>query len=54
MSGVWIFVENRDGAVSTISKEVLGAARLVADDLGQDLDRLGIWPGRFRRGRCRF
>ena len=40
MSGVWIFVENRDGAVSTISKEVLGAARIVADDLGQELTGL--------------
>jgi electron transfer flavoprotein alpha subunit len=40
MSGVWIFVENRAGAVSTISKETIGAARLVADDLGQDLTGL--------------
>jgi electron transfer flavoprotein alpha subunit len=40
MSGVWIFVENRDGAVSIISKEAFGAARLVADDLGQDLTGL--------------
>lgn len=40
MSGVWVFVENRDGAVSTISKEAIGAARYVADELGEDLTGL--------------
>jgi len=40
MSGVWVFVENRDGAISTISKEAIGAARLVADELGEDLTGL--------------
>jgi electron transfer flavoprotein alpha subunit len=40
MSGVWVFVENREGAVSIISKEAIGAARLVADDLGQELTGL--------------
>ena len=40
MSGVWVFVENRNGAVSTISKEAIGAARIVADELGEDLTGL--------------
>ncbi|NCF67984.1 MAG: electron transfer flavoprotein subunit alpha/FixB family protein [Chloroflexi bacterium] len=40
MSGVWIFVENRDGTVSTISREAISAARVVADDLGEDLTGL--------------
>ena len=37
MSGVWVYVENRDGAISAISREALGAARQVADSLGQPL-----------------
>ena len=40
MSGVWVYVENRDGAVSAISREALGAARQVADGLGQSLTAL--------------
>ncbi len=40
MSGVWVLVENREGAVSTISKEAIGAARNVADELGADLTGL--------------
>lgn len=40
MSGVWVYVENHDGAVSTISKEAIGAARIVADELGEDLTGL--------------
>ncbi len=40
MSGVWVLVENRDGAVSTISREAIGAARTVADGLGQPLTGL--------------
>jgi len=45
MSGVWVFVENRDGAISTISKEVIGAARSVTDDLGEDLTGLVFGEG---------
>jgi electron transfer flavoprotein alpha subunit len=37
MSGVWVFVENSAGAISIISKEAIGAARSVADELGEDL-----------------
>jgi len=40
MSGVWVYVENREGAVSAISREALGAARTVADGLGQPLTAL--------------
>ncbi|MEJ2746539.1 MAG: hypothetical protein P8183_01265 [Anaerolineae bacterium] len=44
MSGIWVWIENNDGAISAISSEVLGAARTVADGLGQPLTG----------GRCRF
>ncbi len=37
MSGVWVFIENRDGQISTIAKEAIGAARMVADELVEDL-----------------
>jgi electron transfer flavoprotein alpha subunit len=40
MSGVWVFVENRHGEMSTISREAIGAARAVADGLGQPLTGL--------------
>ncbi len=40
MSGVMVWIENREGAMSTISKEVLGAARKLADSLGQPLTGL--------------
>jgi electron transfer flavoprotein alpha subunit len=45
MSGVWVFVENRDGAISTISREAIGAAREVADALGQPLTGLVFGQG---------
>jgi electron transfer flavoprotein alpha subunit len=37
MSSVWVFVENNGEEVSTISKEAIGAARSVADELGEEL-----------------
>lgn len=40
MSGVWVFIENRDGAVPAIAKEALSAARMVADGLGEQLTAL--------------
>ena len=40
MSGVWVFVENKDGAIITVSKEAIGAARQVANELGQPLTAL--------------
>ncbi len=45
MSGVWVYVENRDGAISAISREVLGAARQIADGLGQPLTALVFGQG---------
>ncbi len=45
MSSVWVFVENSAGAVSTISKEAIGAARSVADELGEDLVGLVFGSG---------
>jgi len=45
MSGVWVYVENRDGAISAISREALGAARQVADSLGQPLTALALGQG---------
>jgi electron transfer flavoprotein alpha subunit len=45
MSGVWVFVENRDGAISTISREAIGAAREVADALGRPLTGLVFGQG---------
>ncbi len=38
--GVWVYVENRDGAISAISREALGAARVVADGMGAPLTAL--------------
>lgn len=37
MSGVWVIVENKNGEIYTASKEAIGAARTVADELGQSL-----------------
>ncbi len=45
MSGVWVFVENQDGLISTIGKEAIGAARMVADGLGEDLTGLVFGQG---------
>ena len=38
--GVWVFVENQDGAIDAISREALGAARIVANGLGAPLTSL--------------
>ena len=40
MSGIWVWIENSDGAINTISSEVLGAARTMAAGLGQPLTAL--------------
>jgi electron transfer flavoprotein alpha subunit len=40
MNGVWVFVENKDGAISTIGREAIGVARMVADELGADVTGL--------------
>jgi electron transfer flavoprotein alpha subunit len=40
MSGVWVWIEQRGGEMKVISREVLGAGRKVAGDLGQSLTAL--------------
>lgn len=40
MSGVWVIVENKNGEIITASKEAIGAARTVANELGQQLTGL--------------
>jgi electron transfer flavoprotein alpha subunit len=40
MSGVWVFVENHDGEISPIAREAIGAARMIADELIEDLTGL--------------
>lgn len=40
MSGVWVWIENRDGAISIIGSEAISAARSIADALGQPLTGL--------------
>ncbi len=45
MSGVWVWIENSNGEVATVSKEMLGAARTIADSLGQDVTALVFGQG---------
>ena len=40
MSGVWVFLENKEGKIATGSREAISAARTVADSLGQPLTGL--------------
>lgn len=40
MSGVWVFIENRDGEIAAIAKEALAASRTVAAGLGETLTAL--------------
>ena len=40
MSGVWVFLENKDGKIATGSREAISSARTVADALGQPLTGL--------------
>lgn len=42
MSGVWVWTEQADGKLATISLEALGAGRKIADSLGQSLTALVI------------
>ncbi len=37
MSAVWVWVENRGGEIIAVGKEAIEAARMVADELGEDL-----------------
>ena len=45
MSGVWVFLENKDGNIVTGSREAIAAARTVADGLGQPLTGLVFGAG---------
>lgn len=40
MSGVWVFLENKEGNIATGSREAIAAARTVADGLGQPITGL--------------
>ena len=40
MSGVWVWIEHRDGAIAAIGRELIGAGRTVADSLGEPLTAL--------------
>jgi electron transfer flavoprotein alpha subunit len=40
MSGVWVWIENKDGQIPAVSREAIGAARKAADELGQSLTAL--------------
>lgn len=40
MSGVWVFLENKEGQIVTGAREAVTAARTVADGLGQELTGL--------------
>ncbi len=37
MSAVWVWIENSSGEMATISREMLGAGRTVAEELNEDL-----------------
>ncbi len=37
MSAIWVWIENKNGEISSISKEVIGAARTIAEELGEDV-----------------
>ncbi|MBX3055429.1 MAG: electron transfer flavoprotein subunit alpha/FixB family protein [Anaerolineae bacterium] len=45
MSGVWVFVENKQGEIPAVAQEAIGAARQVADGLGQSLTGLVFGQG---------
>ncbi len=45
MSGVWVFVENKQGEIPAVAQEAIGAARKVADGLGQPLTGLVLGQG---------
>lgn len=39
-TGIWVFAEQRDGRISPVSYELLGKARDLAEELGQDVSAL--------------
>ncbi len=40
MSGVWTWIEHHDGKIRPIGQEILGAGRIIADDLDEQLTAL--------------
>lgn len=40
MSGVWVWIEQRDGEIKAIGQEILGAGRQLADNMNQSLTAL--------------
>ena len=40
--GVWVFAEQREGRISQVASELLGAGRKLADDLGVELSAVAI------------
>lgn len=45
MSGLWVWCEHRNGKLSPITLELLGAARNLADELGESLTALVLGEG---------
>lgn len=43
MSGIWVWIENKNGKINSISKEVVGAARIIGEKMGEDV--IGIVLG---------
>ena len=40
MSGVWVWIEHRDGEMAAISQELLGVGREIATGVGESLTAL--------------
>jgi len=57
MSGVWVWIEHEDGEIKAISREMLGAGKIVAESLDEELtaivlghDVAGVAAGAFDLG----
>jgi len=37
MSGIWVWIETKNGEMSSISKEAIGAARTIGEEMGEDV-----------------
>ncbi len=37
MSSIWVWIENKNGEMSSISKEAIGAARAIGEEMGEDV-----------------
>ena len=45
MSGVFVYIENRDGQIASASQEALGAAKAIAEELGEDITAVVLGSG---------